>query len=139
VDTPPTEREIRAQALRHARNTWRRFIAYAKRFMVKYGSTAGEAPSPEAYFNNRLYEDTFAKVGGANPLPNGKKIETRQILADPIMAFRASLEDPSEFDAIFAESLARRMPGHKVVISKAMSASQRQHEKDSLRTFVTKL
>lgn len=139
MDIPPTEQEIRAQALRHARNTWRRFIAYTKRFMIKYGSTAGKAPSPEAYFNNRLYEDTFAKVGGENPLPNGKKIETRQILADPIMVFRESLGDPSEFDAIFAESLARRMPGHKVVISKAMSASVYKHEKNSLRTFVTKI
>ena len=139
MDTQPTAQEIRAQALRHARNTWRRFIAYAKRYMVKYGSTVGKAPSPEAYFNNRLYEDTFAKVGGANPLPHGKKIETRQILADPIMVFRARLEDPSEFDAIFAESLARRMPGYNVVISKAMSASQVQHEKDSLRTFVSKI
>ena len=138
METPPTDKEIRVNALRFAGNNWRRFGSYKRRFLEKYGASS-PAPTPAAFYNNRLLEDTYAKQGDANPLPHGKSIEVRQKLADPLVAFRASLKDPSEFDKIFAESLARRMPGHKVEVSKAMSASTAVHEKDSIRTFVTKL
>lgn len=137
MNTSPTEKEIRANALRYARNTWCRFTAYKVRFNKKYKT--GPTQTPAAFFDNRIYEDSFAKSEDENLLPHGKKIETRQDLANPIMLFRAQLEDPSGFDEIFAMSLARRMPGYKVTVSKAMSASKRMHEKDSIRTFVTKV
>lgn len=137
METSPTQKEIRANALRFARNTWRRFGTYKKRYMVKYGRTTSE-PTPQSYFNNRLLEDSFAIEGGANSLPHGHKIERRQNLANAMMEFRAGLTDPAEFDKIYAESIAKRMPGYAVEISKAMSASSAVHEKDSIRTFVTK-
>jgi hypothetical protein len=140
VDTPLTDKEIKANALRYAGNTWRRFIAYRKRYAAKYGDTSGTDRSPEAYFQNRLLEDSFAIDGGANPLPHGKKAEPRQNLSDKMLAFRASLEDSSLFDETYAASLSRRMPlGYTVEISKAMSSSPGKREKDSIRTFVSKV
>ncbi|RWZ78780.1 MAG: hypothetical protein EOT05_03475 [Candidatus Microsaccharimonas sossegonensis] len=135
---PPTDQEIKANALRFAGNTWRRFVAYRRRYMKKYGNVASE-PTGHAYFNNRLFEDTFARTDDPNHLPNGKQIESRQRMATSIMDFRASLHDPSKFDEIYATSLSRRMPGYIVEVSRAMSASVAIHEKDSIRTFVTKM
>jgi hypothetical protein len=137
VDIPPTDEEIKANALRHAGNTWRRFVAYKRRFMKKFGTVASE-PTGIAFFNNRLLEDTFARTDDPNGLPHGKQIETRQRMVTPIMDFRSKLADPSKYDEIYATSLGRRMPGYTVEVSKAMSASTKVHEKDSIRTFVTK-
>lgn len=137
MKTSPTDEEIKANALRFAGNTWRRFVAYKRRFMKKFGNVTSE-PTGNAFFNNRLLEDTFARADDPNHLPNGKLIESRQRLATPIMDFRAKLDDPSKFDEIYATSLARRMPGFTVEVSRAMSASVAVHEKDSIRTFVTK-
>jgi hypothetical protein len=60
VQTSPTEKEIRANALRYARNTWRRFTTYEVRFKKKY--TTGPTPTPAAFFDNRILEDSFAKT-----------------------------------------------------------------------------
>ncbi|MFZ2126457.1 MAG: hypothetical protein WAV04_03015 [Candidatus Microsaccharimonas sp.] len=137
MEAPQTYEDIKRNALRFAANTWRRYQTYAKRYMRKYGRTSS-TPRPEAYFDNRILEDTYAMQGGSNPLPYGKKIEPRQKLADSILAYRSSLPDPSMFDEHYTGSLGRRMPGYKVTISKALSASRAVHEKDSIRTFVEK-
>jgi hypothetical protein len=137
VETSPTRNEIRVHALRFAGNTWRRYKSYVRRYMLKYGSVSSK-PTPHAYFDNRILEDSFARQDDPNSLPNGKSIERRQRLANPIMDFRQKLTDPSEFDLIYAESLGRRMPGFTVEVSNAMSASKVVHEKSSIRTFVTK-
>jgi hypothetical protein len=137
VETPLTDEEIKRNALRFAGNSWRRFRSYAKRYMKKYGKVSPE-PEGHSFFNNRMLEDTFARVDDPNNLPNGKLIESRQRLATPLMDFRSKLDDPSKFDEVYAASLGRRMPGYTVTVSKAMSASQAVHEKDSIRTFVEK-
>ena len=134
METSPTASEIKANALRHARNTWRRYGTFVRRYREKFTTVSPPAP-PHVFFNNRIHEDTYLK----EDMKNGKLIEPRQKLADPIMVFRSKLEDPSEFDKIYAESLSRRMPGYTVEVSKAMSASQHNHEKDSIRTFVSKV
>lgn len=134
----PTEEEIKRKALGFARNAWRRYKAYCVRYMKKYGGTS-RPPRPEAYFNNRLLEDGYAMIGGGNPLPNGKHMEARQILSDSLLTFRAQLGDTSVFDMYYAGSLARRMPGYEVTIKRAMSASEKDPEKESIRTFVKKI
>ena len=135
METSPSPEEIRAKALREARNSWRRYGTYKRRFEKEFpGSTA---ISPEGFFNNRIHEDSF--LGGDKQNLSGRTIDRRQKLADRLVKFRDQLDDPSQFDKVYGESLARRMEaGKEVVVKEAMSASNADRTKQSIRTFVDK-